>query len=231
MRVPFLDPIQVRWTNGFIKPDYFQFRAYIRKYRISLSQFSSSNPLPIFPIPFLRNASNILFKKNDLYYTKYIFSSFSSWSSTSNKPSFELRFPRRQWIRLFGEGKKDGWFFIQVRANRLVIRTAAITAVQGCSWKELEQIYSEISRAAVSHFARQLIPDRMIVELLRDRQHLSKSSLPCLVAKFLEEEKKKKKKKRSHGYDKLRWFMNVFRRTTEQRDDEKGKLLAAILVE
>lgn len=194
MRVPFLDPIQVRWTNGFIKPDYFQSRAYIRKYRISLSQFSSSNPLPIFPIPFLRNASNILFKKNDLYYTKYIFSSFSSWSSTSNKPSFELRFPRRQWIRLFGEGKKDGWFFIQVRANRLVIRTAAITAVQDCSWKELEQIYSEISRAAVSHFARQLIPDRMIVELLRDRQHLSKSSLPCLVAKFLEEEKKKKKK-------------------------------------
>lgn len=74
MRVPFLDPIQVRWTNGFIKPDYFQSRAYIRKYRISLSQFSSSNPLPIFPIPFLRNASNILFKKKRfILYKIYIF--------------------------------------------------------------------------------------------------------------------------------------------------------------
>ena len=109
------------------------------------------------------------------------------------------------------------YMLVQVRANRLVIRTAAITAVQGCSWKELEQIYSEISRAAVSHFARQLIPDR---------------SRPCLaLARNSSRRKKRKKKKRSHGYDKLRWFMNVFRRTTEQRDDEKGKLLAAILVE
>ena len=72
MRVPFLDPIQVRWTNGFIKPDYFQFRAYIRKYRISLSQFSSSNPLPIFPIPFLRNASNILYKIYIFFFLKLI---------------------------------------------------------------------------------------------------------------------------------------------------------------
>lgn len=54
--------------------------------------------------------------------------------------------------------------------NRLVIRTAAITAVQGCSWKELEQIYLEISRAAVST-GRQLIqaPDRMIGEFAHGR--------------------------------------------------------------
>lgn len=43
-----------------------------------------------------------------------------------------------------------------------------------------------------------------------DRHRVSKSSLPRLVAKF--ERGREKSEKRSH--DKLRWFMNVFRRTT-----------------